>query len=262
MEGQGQRHSSRQQFGPRAATYAVSWSHSAGESLELVEAMVARDGRSFLRAVDVATGAGFTAFVLAPHADRVLATDLTPQMLEQAKRLRDERGLANVELALAAAEGLPFASDSLDLVTCRIAPHHFLGFHAWLAEVRRVLRPGGLLVACDTAAPEDEGLAEWMNGVEVRRDPSHVRNRAPSEWHQAVEDVGLRVTHTELCYTWHEFEDWTKRAGMASDERERLRADFLGADTGQANAFNLKVDGMGTIRWSWDAVVLRAVKSS
>jgi ubiquinone/menaquinone biosynthesis C-methylase UbiE len=253
---------SRQQFGRHAAAYAVSQSHRSGESLEVLREFVALDGRRFHLAVDVATGTGFTAFAVAPYAGHVVATDLTPEMLVQSRRLREDRGIINVGLALVASESLPFAPDSLELVTCRTAAHHFLGFHEWLAEVKRVLRPGGLLVVCDTAAPEDEGLARWMNDVEARRDPSHVLNLSPSRWRREVEQAGLRVTHSALCHSWHEFDDWTTRSGMTGEERERLRADFIGTGPSHRQAFNLSIDADGTIRWSWDSVVLRAEKDA
>ena len=66
--------------------------------------------------------------------------------------------------------GLPFAAASLDLITCRVAAHHFGDFAAALDEARRALRPGGSLVMADSIAPEDDAVADWMNDIEFRRD--------------------------------------------------------------------------------------------
>ena len=77
------------------------------------------------QALDVATGAGHTAAAFAPHVTRVIASDLTAEMLVEAAKLAKGKGLANMETAPADAEALPFEDARFDLVTCRIAPHHF-----------------------------------------------------------------------------------------------------------------------------------------
>ena len=56
---------------------------------------------------------------------RVVATDLTAEMLAKTAELAAQRGLANVETRPADAESLPFDDASFDLVTCRLAFHHF-----------------------------------------------------------------------------------------------------------------------------------------
>ena len=174
--------SAQAQFGRTADRYRVSRTHSSNNHLvDLAEFAGFTDER-FDVAVDIGAGPGFTAFAMAPFARRVIATDITPQMLEQVRALRNERGADGPEMALAAAEALPFADDSVDLIACRTAAHHFVDFTRWLSEVHRVLRPGGTLLAADTCAPEDAALASWMHHIEVERDPSHVRNMSASEW--------------------------------------------------------------------------------
>ena len=74
--------------------------------------------------------------------------------------------MTNVEFQVAAAEALPFASGSFDIVTCRIAPHHFQDVPAFLSESYRVLRTSGLFCMIDTVCPESERLIRWQNRVE------------------------------------------------------------------------------------------------
>ena len=130
----------QEQFGRQAQHYTRSAGHSSGESLQVV-----RDWASsarYARAVDVATGTGFTAFTIAPFADSVVASDLTPEMIAETRKLASERGVTNVVCALAAAEDLPFADASLDLLTCRIAPHHFMDLRKAITEWRPRARSG------------------------------------------------------------------------------------------------------------------------
>jgi ubiquinone/menaquinone biosynthesis C-methylase UbiE len=252
--------SSKEQFGRTAEAYSRSWSHRTGETIEVLEQMVAKNGRRFHHAVDIATGTGFAAFTIAPYAERVTATDITPQMLDQARSIAAERQIANITFSLMAAESLQFPDQSADLVICRIAAHHFLEFDAFLSEANRVLEPGGVLVVCDTSAPEDPELADWMNDIEVRRDTSHILNRSPSQWQQALETHGFNVTDAQVCSTWHEMEDWTSRAQVPDDERLRIRADFLATTPAHRDAFQITIGDDGVIKWSWDAAVLRAEK--
>ena len=113
----------RQQFGANAANYATSTVHAKGASLNrLVEVM---DPKASWQMLDIATAAGHTAFVFAPHVAEVVASDLLDEMLEVARGEAERRGIANVQFRAADAEALPFADASFDGVTCRIAPHHF-----------------------------------------------------------------------------------------------------------------------------------------
>ena len=132
------------QFGKNPEYYAVSPVHAAGDTLAVIVEFAQPTGTE--RVLDIATGTGFAAFAVAPKVAHVTATDLTYEMLTKARELALGRGLSNVEFQVAAAESLPFATESFDIVTCRIAPHHFQNVSAFLSESYRVLRPSGLLL--------------------------------------------------------------------------------------------------------------------
>jgi ubiquinone/menaquinone biosynthesis C-methylase UbiE len=78
----------------------------------------------------------------------VVASDLTQQMLDEAAKLAAMKGIANLSTALADAEALPFEDARFDLVTCRIAPHHFPDIPSFVAEVERGPEAGRHLCAC------------------------------------------------------------------------------------------------------------------
>jgi ubiquinone/menaquinone biosynthesis C-methylase UbiE len=249
--------SAQEQFGRQAQFYGDSAVHRAGESLQVVEEWTALDRHG--RAVDVGTGAGFTAFALAPYAQDVVATDITPAMLKEARGIAAQRGLINVRYCLAAAETLPFGSGTLDLVTSRTAAHHFQDIPGAVAEWRRVLAPGGVLILADTISPDDPETDRWMHDIEVRRDTSHVRDLTSSEWFALLDDHGFSVTDSALTPVDLEFDDWARRSGTPTSEVEQLRQDFLDAPLGAVSAFNIKPDGTGAIHFHWDCLVLRAV---
>jgi len=251
---------SERQFGRTAEAYSYSKSHRQGESLEFLRSYLAKFERRFRNAIDIATGAGFAAFEAAAFADSVLSTDITPEMLDQARRLSEERGIKNIQFARMAAEDISLGNGSVDLVICRTAPHHFVFFDQFLDEVYRILEPGGVFIVCDTAAPEDPSAAKWMNDIEERRDPSHIWNRSPSEWRQVLIGKGFRITDEGLCKTWHEFEDWTERAKVPLKLRDELRKDISTVESPLSDVFNITTNHQGLISWTWDAAIFRSEK--
>src|SRR5947207_174991 len=125
----------QEQFGATAAHYLTSKPHAKGKSLERLVELV--QPQPAWRALDVATGAGHTAYAFAPHVARVWATDITEEMLAVVRDEIGQRKLGNVRVAYAKAESLPFEDQTFDLVTSRIAPHHFDSIADFLDEERR-----------------------------------------------------------------------------------------------------------------------------
>lgn len=136
----------------------------------------------------MATGAGHVAGALAETGvSRVVAADLAPEMVTTATT--EYGGLEGV----VDAEGLPFATNRFDAVTCRFAAHHFPDPEAFLAAVERVLAPGGVFAFEDLCVPADPDLAASVNRIERLRDSSHVETYAPRQWRDWLEAAGLTV---------------------------------------------------------------------
>ena len=223
----------QQQFGAHAAAYATSAVHAKGASLGRLIELV--KPQAHWRALDIATGAGHTAAAFAPHVAHVIASDITGEMLEEARKLAAQRGLANMETAVADAEALPFEDAHFDLVTCRIAPHHFPGIPTFVSEVRRVLKPGGIFALVDNIAPDAESTPGFpnaelrhaslaYNALEKIRDPSHGRCLGMAEWGEVIGDTGLQLVHKERLGKDMEFQPWAERLGSDAATIERLRA--------------------------------------
>ena len=245
------------QFGQQAASYAGSLVHSGGQTLEAV-AEYAAMGR-YPVALDLGAGAGFTAFALAELSDYVLATDIAPQMLAAAGRLAQERGVGNVGLALVEAESLPFAADSLDLISSRWAAHHFHDLPEAVRQIHRVLKPGAACILADTVAPEEEAEAIWMNRMERLRDSSHQSNLKVSQWRELLESFGFQITHRTMTRVDLEFREWVRRASTPPEGIKTLRKEYLAASEPVVAAFGIRTEG-DAISFSWDTLVLRAVK--
>ena len=158
----------QEQFGKTAASYLTSTPHALGKSLERLVALTSP--QKSWHGLDVATGGGHVAYAFAPHVARMWATDITQEMLDLVRAEAQKRGLSNIRVAYAKAEALPFEDESFDLVTCRIAPHHFDSIPEFLAEVRRVLRPQSLFALVDNVVPQGS-VGDYINAFERFRDP-------------------------------------------------------------------------------------------
>jgi ubiquinone/menaquinone biosynthesis C-methylase UbiE len=198
----------QQQFGANAQFYVTSAPHAKGASLaRLVELT---DPQAGWKMLDVATAAGHTAFAFAPHVFHVWAIDITSEMLEVARQQVTERELRNVTIEFADAEHLPYPDATFDLVTCRIAPHHFDSIELFLQESVRVLRAGGVLAVVDNVVPAG-WAGDYVNAFEKLRDPSHGRCLTLEEWTGAFAQAGLTVTHHETLDKQMSFESWAAR---------------------------------------------------
>jgi ubiquinone/menaquinone biosynthesis C-methylase UbiE len=198
----------QEQFGKTAATYLTSKPHAKGQSLQRLVALTSP--QKDWRVLDIATGGGHVAYTFAPHVARVWATDITQEMLDMVKAEAAKRGLANVRTAYAKAEALPFEDATFDLVTCRIAPHHFDSIPDFLREVHRVLKPSGLFALVDNVVPAGS-VGDYVNAFERFRDPSHLRAWTMQEWREALAQAGLAVGHEEQIYKTMEFASWAGR---------------------------------------------------
>ena len=100
------------------------------------------------RVLDVGTGTGFLALLLAGLGHSVKGLDLSPGMVEQAQRNAAERGLA-AEFAVGDAESLPEPDAAFDVLVNRNVLWTLPRPEAAVADWQRVLKPGGLIVVID-----------------------------------------------------------------------------------------------------------------
>jgi ubiquinone/menaquinone biosynthesis C-methylase UbiE len=206
--------------------------HKSGRDLQLVVQYAAPTGKE--RVLDIGTGAGHTALALASRASSVVLTDPVDAMLATARRVFKEAAVTNAEFLRANAEHLPFPAASFDIVTTRLAAHHFDDVPLAMREVARVLRTGGIFIFIDTTAPENAESAAYQDEVELLRDPTHRHIHTEREWAAFVIQAGLRVEKTEVVRKAHDFEPWLARGGEDAATQDRVRARFLDAPASAA----------------------------
>jgi ubiquinone/menaquinone biosynthesis C-methylase UbiE len=208
------------QFGAATDGYAISDIHARGESLGVLIELV-KPQRNW-HMLDIATGAGHTALTFAPHVARVTATDLTEAMLAKTAELATARDIANIEIKTADAEALPFDEATFDLVTCRLAFHHFPNSRQALNEFARVLKPGGVLGFTDNITVPNKQAAGYYNAYEKLRDPSHHWVYPLVRLQAMLEKTGFKIEATQELSKEFEFHNWADRQHVSEANKEKL----------------------------------------
>ncbi|WP_126428596.1 class I SAM-dependent methyltransferase [Brevibacillus marinus] len=224
----------KEQFSKNAEKYVTSVSHATGSDLaKLVEWLQPLPNWKVL---DVATGGGHVAKTLSPHVEQIFSTDLTREMLAAARN-HLSASCRNVFYVVADAEALPFLDEVFDVVTCRIAAHHFPHPDQFVREVSRVLKPGGKFVLIDNIAPEDKRLDQFINTLEKLRDQSHGRCYSLAEWRQWFADSGLEIRNSEVRKKTYDFPVWVRRTTESEEQVQSVVEHIRGADPAALDYF-------------------------
>ena len=183
----------------RAEAFRESPTHREGPDLDLLVEWC--EPGPDVKVLDVATGGGHVARRLREEGCTVVTVDPAPGM--------------NADV-IAPADHLPFEDGSFDVVTCRIAAHHFPDIRAAVQEMARV--SNRLLVIEDNLF-----RGEHVEEAERLRDPTHVRCYSEDEWKDLVAEVGFEVEQVEHFDRRQSVEAWLERVDTPADAAARIR---------------------------------------
>jgi ubiquinone/menaquinone biosynthesis C-methylase UbiE len=229
------------QFGPRAQAYVDSPVHAAGADLDALASIL--HGIAPLRALDVGTGGGHVAYLMARYAQRVTATDLSDDMVAIVTRTARERGLDNVEVIKAPVEQLPFDTGWFDFAACRFSAHHWTDLDAGLRELRRVAKAGAPAIFIDAYSPGRALLDTHLQAIELLRDRSHVRDYTAAEWTESLVRAGFTVSSYRTWRLRLEFSSWTSRMRTPDENVRAIRALQATAAADTRAHFAIEADG-------------------
>jgi SAM-dependent methyltransferase len=229
------------QFGPRAQAYVESSVHARGPDLQALESMVAAIRPAC--AIDLGAGGGHVSYLMARHAARVTAVDLSGEMLARVSTTAREKNLSNIEITQAPVERLPLPDSCCDFLAGRFSAHHWRDFNAGLREAHRVLAPGSRAAFIDVYAPEKAQLDTHLQAVELLRDASHVRNYTVAEWAGALSRAGFAIDGFQSWRLRMDFSDWTARMCAPQEKVRAIRALQAAATVEVKAHFAIESDG-------------------
>jgi SAM-dependent methyltransferase len=183
----------------RADAFRESPTHREGPDLDLLVEWC--DPGRDVKVLDVATGGGHVARRLREEGCTVVTVDPAPGMKAD---------------VVAPADHLPFEDGSFDVVTCRIAPHHFPDIRAAVQEMARV--SNRLLVIEDNLF-----RGEDVEEAERLRDPTHVRCYSEDEWRGFVTDAGFEVEQVQQFERRQSVDAWLERVDTPPEAADRVR---------------------------------------
>ena len=172
--------------------------------------------------LDVATGAGHTALKLAEHTRSVIAVDVTKEMLFQTRSGALEKELGNIAYLLEDVHHLSFKKNAFDIVTSRVAPHHFADIRTALREMCDVLKPGGKLYITDCSSCDDEETGRLINEVERLRDGSHVYAYSEKQWREFIRELPLSIQHLHAGKRQYQLQEWFDRMNTPPENRREV----------------------------------------
>jgi ubiquinone/menaquinone biosynthesis C-methylase UbiE len=185
-------------------------------------------------ALDLACGPGTFTIALARRVKQVFGLDITPALLELARRAAQKQRTPNVTLVCGDAMALPWPDGFIDVAVSGFSFHHMADPFLALRELARVVRRGGRLAVVDLIVPEGAD-PEANDRIERARDPSHTHALPPGDFRRMIEDAGFRTRSAESTERMRHFVDWMRVAGWepedpASRETRRLMEADIGGD--------------------------------
>lgn len=245
------------QFTRQAAPFAAAAAIRNREALDRIVQWAGTGPDDIV--LDVACGPGLLACAFARVAKHATGVDMTPAMLEQARKTQQEQGLKNVSWLPGNVYSLPFPPSQFSIVSSRFAFHHLQDPFLALKEMKRACKRGGRIVVADMAPVPSKAGA--LNAAERLRDPSHVRALPVNELRALFEQAGLSTTQVTSYRMEGELEDLLSRSFPNEGDAERVRRIF--ADSLADDALDLNTRRAdGKIFYSFPVAVLVAKKSN
>ncbi|MGO4890437.1 class I SAM-dependent methyltransferase [Anaerobacillus sp. MEB173] len=248
----------KSQFGKNAKNYVTSKWHAKGKDLAKLIEIAELTGEEYV--LDIATGGGHTANALAPLSRKVVALDITDQIIDVARKFIEGNGNNNVEFVKGDAESLPFSDETFDIITCRIAAHHFSNISSFVKESFRTLKKNGTFLLIDNVSPEREEFDQFYNKVEKDRDYSHERAYKKSEWIKILEENGFEIEESYRFTKTFIFDDWCKLMNFSGEEKEQLSDFMLRSSKEILDKFRIKTENNKVYSFMGESILLKIRK--
>jgi SAM-dependent methyltransferase len=207
--------------------------------------------------LDLACGGGIVVCAFAPYVRQATGIDVTPAMLDRARRLAAEKRVGNVAWDRGEVTALPYPDHSFTIVVTRFAVHHFPDPAAVMREMVRVCAPGGRILVIDTYVADDPEKAAAFNRLEKLRDPSHVRCLFLGELQGLFRTAGLGAPHADFYELRDEVRNLLARSFPNPGDAKKIIDLFRQSASDDRLGIPIEVAGE-TIRYAYPVAILAA----
>jgi SAM-dependent methyltransferase len=207
------------------------------------------------RILDGGCGPGLVGEALLQAGYRVVGVDLSAEMIARARQRCASFGARAVFEQKSLFD--PSLVGPFEGAISRFVLHHTPDPIAFLRRQVELLRPGGVLAACDHTTDPDAARADWHQRIECGRDRTHTRNPTPGQMVDWLADAGLtrlRLIEEPLVL---DFDEWFDR-GTPAAEKAQVRQWLLSGS--QARGFHPLLQKDGSVRIDGWLAIVRGIK--
>ena len=244
------------QFTRQAVPFSQSPSVSNQKALEFIVNSASAGPEDTV--LDVACGPGLLVCTFAQVVRHATGIDLTPAMLEQARKTQQEQGLTNITWNQGDVTKLPYPDAHFSIVSCRFVFHHLEDPLVVLREMARVSKSGGRIVVADMAPAPDK--TDALNAEERLRDPSHVRAMPEQELRGLFTQAGLPEPTAAYYRVECDLDDLLSRSFPNAGDEQQIRKMFNDSIPSNLMDLNTRAED-GKIYYSFPVAVLVSKKA-
>jgi DNA gyrase subunit B len=234
----------QEQFGVRSKNWHDSCSWLTDEGLLAAHARLCDVGPE-ARMLDVCCGSGVVGNAFKGQVGSSVGLDITPEMVTLASQRLDEVHQGTVY-------DMSFPDESFDLVVNREVLHLLPQPWRPLAEVFRVLRPGGQFIV-GQIVPYADVDAFWMYRVFKKKQPLLYQMFTEPQFRQLLFDAGFTGLRMEEYFLWESIDRWIDTVETTPAHRQEILELFYSAPAEVRGVHPFKVDASGAVadRWRW-----------
>ncbi len=241
----------KKQFGIRSANWhdSATWI-TAGDLLQTHADMCAVSEDA--RVLDICCGSGVVGASFRGRVGHIEGLDLTPEMIAMAETRLDHVTQGDVY-------DIPFADGTFDLVCNREVLHLFPDPERPVAQVFRVLKPGGQFIF-GQLMPYGAVDAPWMFRILKKKQPLFFQLFLDHDLVTLLEDAGFEDITTRELVVWEDIDRWIETHETPSLMRHEIRRLYRDAPAEVRRVHPFKMDSRGHIMDAWRWVVFSGWK--
>jgi DNA gyrase subunit B len=234
----------RKQFGIRSKNWHDSCTWLTDSGLLSAHAEMCKVPAE-ARMLDVCCGSGVVGAAFGDRVAYKVGLDITPEMRQLAKTRLNEVREGSVY-------NIPFEEASFEIVVTREVLHILPGPQKALAEIYRVLKPGGQIVVGQTV-PYGVADAAWMFCIFEKKQPLFCNHLFAEDVTNMLLQVGFRDVEIKEQVVWESIDLWIDTHETGALEREEIRELFYNApdDVREKHPFDVSADGKIRDQWRW-----------